>query len=300
MLQGGKSTKPQAGTNSAAPRASTKRSRASVDADPDLSLSPPPPLKRQLTSVSVSGAEELDLEVRVALLQSKHDALEALLQSKHDVFEADFARFGRMLRAIEDRLRSTENPSPAVRSHDTRLDEGSQRDNGDPGQHSGDSDKVPQTSDDRNNSTGNLNSGKPVRDVSSPEEKFEFQQVSSDPERRERWTPHNMFNHDAKEFFFERVWGPLKSCHHSFCDYFLPRVVPLDKIDTDTAAWMASWAPNFREYLYKYEDHDQVRTFFKACVWRILHDELFSNRCVDKWQEGAWAGFGAMLRELLR
>lgn len=77
--------------------------------------------------------------------------------------------------------------------------------------------------------------------------------------------------------------------------------LPFDKIDNNIETWLLTWAPDFKEYIASRKSSENAcQDFCYVWIWHILFENLFSNDCLDKWKDGAWADFGSLLRNLQR
>lgn len=247
---------------------SPKRPRASRDETPcPSSLS-----KRRMTSPPEP--ESSGLELKITSLQSKHEALEAELATVKD-----------RLTAVESRLPPIGNETAPVSVEDTPKALGV----GHPAKKEDDfAASDPNVPDQASRETIE----RTPADI--------FMSVGRDPEQVRRWNHMFLFGDQGPEYFSEVQWPQLRSRVAGFCTDTFPRYLPLDRIKSGDKAWMESWAPHYEEYVRKYNGDKRISTFYEACVWRILCEELFSNHCAGKWRKGAWADFGSVLRHLLR
>lgn len=217
--------------------------------------------------------------------QSNLEQQMAFLQSKHETLEAEFAALKGRVTAVESRLPPAGDETAPVSLDNTRqpLESG----------HPAKSEDEPVCPDPNRYDQANDETIRLTPDGI-------FRSVGREPEQFRRWNDRFLFGWEAPEHFSHIRWPHLRRLVTWFCEAAFPRHVPLDRLEKGDKDWIASWAPNYEEYARKYNGGEKIYTLYEACVWRVLHEELFSDRCVRKWRVGPWADFGSVLRHLQR
>lgn len=126
-----------------------------------------------------------------------------------------------------------------------------------------------------------------------------FKKISSSDEEHRRWNEYLLWNSFSIHHWGDALFPGLESAVTAFCMAAFANSHPLKSIDVDTAAWVASWAPNFREQLGRNRPAERA-AFFHACLWHLLNEELFSNQAAGKWKDGPWTTLGHLLSEIQR
>jgi hypothetical protein len=165
-------------------------------------------------------AQQSNLELQMASLQSKHEAL-----------EAEFAALKDRLRAVETRLPPSGNETAPGGFDDARqpLESG----------HPAKGEDEPGCPDP--NSSDQANDETIQRDPADI-----FRSVGREPEQFRRWKDRFLLGWKAPVHFSQNRWPDLGRSVTSFCQAAFPRHVPLDNIEKHDKDWISSWAPNTR------------------------------------------------------
>ena len=267
----------------AAAAAPAKRAHTANDEN-SRAASPP---KRQMTASP--DAHSLDRDATVAALQSALFALKDEVASLASIFKEHDTR----LRAVEAQPDADNYQAPAAASVDTIQvqqpepniqEEPARPDKGDVVATDDKVEPAPFTQSESAAYWDTLNT---------------FNEISSNEDEHHRWHKYLLWNSSSMRHWDEALLPGLESAVTAFYMTAFETTSPLKSIDADTATWVASWAPSFREQL-KGNRPVEREAFFSACVWHLLNEELFSNQATEKWKDGPWTTMGHLLSDIQR
>jgi hypothetical protein len=262
--------------------APTKRAHTANDDSSRVSSSP----KRQMTATPDS--HTLGRDATVAALQSALFALkDEVAGLKSNLTEHDIR-----LRAVESQPNTDNHPPPPAVSVDTIQVQQPEPNIQEPARP--DKSDVVTTSD----------KAKPRPFTDSEAAAFwatrdTLRAISSNQKEHRRWNEYLLWTSSSISHWDDALFPGLEGAITAFCMAAFANSRPLKSIDTDTATWVASWAPGFREQL-KGNLPAECEAFFKACLWHLLDEELFSNQAAEKWKDGPWTALGHLLSEVQR
>jgi hypothetical protein len=94
------------------------------------------------------------------------------------------------------------------------------------------------------------------------------------------------------------LWPSLRGAIQSFVYNVLPAQVSWDTVDAARAAKAKSISPVAEKFVTS-TNALAAREFYSSWIWRILCENLFSQKCEDKWKSGPWQHF-AKTQQLLQ